>query len=433
MATSSNIVIENDSDLRRYLMARYASILQQDTSIVPIVITLPADKWLSANGLTILMTFIDAILYTRKDAKIYINLFDKRIVDAIIAHDPAVLADSKLVGAMIRKIIFYDSVELLPLLRERGIIVQPGKTTYDDLRNALEAFKNKRFYKYSSKMLALSPLIETEEQQHALTTRMKTLQNILYRNLFGRIDIETASAASGQIMFELVKNIYQHSGLQTANESLSAGFACAQINKFFLIDNHRYPPELCAATLEQVRPRIKGKDWRFLSISISDYGIGLCERIRKDLLDKYASLGEFDVGTYHVTKEMIADEGAILRMAISTDYSSKKVRHDWDEKWIHQDGEQRLEAKGYGLVYCMGFIARTFGRMQIRSGGARLSVFAKPEAPFEAVWQNTADSSRVMERSFDTYFDVSQDALSDAESQFPGTQVLIEIPVQVWG
>ena len=58
--------------------------------------------------------------------------------------------------------------------------------------------------------------------------------NILYWRLKDRNDFREVEEASGQIMFELVKNIYQHSDITP--KYLINGFTCAQINYKPLIE-----------------------------------------------------------------------------------------------------------------------------------------------------------------------------------------------------
>jgi len=427
-------IVDSDKDLREGLRRLYHQAVYKDHFEKTILIKLPIKSWISANSLNMLMIFIEAISYLKNDSKIYVELFDGAIVDFINDSKIDTGKEDQLIQGIIRKIIFYDSVELIPLLRRANVIVQPTFTSYEKLQSTMGAFKSKRFYKYSSKMLALSPLIENEEEQHALTTRVKTLQSIFQKNLFRRIDLSAAQEASSQIMFELVKNIYQHADIDIDTVNIARGFACAQIIKQPLIDNPAIPLDLCAAVLEYIRPGHRKKEWRILSITINDYGIGLAENLRRDLAQKLKNRGPFEIGRFVVSDELLHDDPTLIEIAVTTDYSSKTIRHPTEELWETQDEKIKLEAKGYGLVYCIAFIGQRFGRMRIRCGGTEVSIFAKPETPLKEVFYvNTSQLSEILQNKFHHYFDLIATTLPEEEKGFPGTQVSIEIPVEVFG
>ena len=126
----------------------------------------------------------------------------------------------------------------------------------------------------------------------------------------------------------------------------------------------------------------------------------------------------------------------MLQVASTTDFSSKHVRipqseDEKGEEWPDLDKAFPLAGRGYGLVYCMGFIARNFGRMRIRSGPIEIDFFPHAEAVLKKeIWTNVAKATDVLQHDFP--FDVKSRNLSPDHSIFPGTQILIEIPVEVW-
>ncbi|MEK6777425.1 MAG: hypothetical protein AABY87_11215 [bacterium] len=158
----STFTVNNDKDLRQGLMRFYYQVVYEEAFSKPIQIKLPIDKWISSNGLNMLLTFIAALRGTKDDFKIYLDLFDDETVMQIVNKQFDFNKNKELTENIIKKIIFYESMELLPLLRKSNVIIQPGKTTYENLKEILEAHKTKRYFEYSSRMLALNQLIENE-------------------------------------------------------------------------------------------------------------------------------------------------------------------------------------------------------------------------------------------------------------------------------
>ena len=179
----------------------------------------------------------------------------------------------------------------------------------------------------------------------------------------------------------------------------------------------------------------------WLSITINDFGIGLTKAVSvslKERLDRYDSL---KIGRYHVTKDTLNNEALLIEIAISTDFSAKMLRLSSDkcegkreiqegesEKWEGENETFLLANRGYGLIYCVGFIARTFGRMRIRSGSTELDIFPKAEAVLnQEVWSNVVRAEQELEENFP--FEIVRKMLDATQRSFPGTQILIEIPV----
>jgi hypothetical protein len=393
------------------------------------VIRLPTESWLSGNGLNTILVFLESVLQKRADARIYVEVFAPAVVEALEKQSSAA---SELGDAVYRKLVFYDAMDFFALLRARGVVLRPQKATCDALQQKLAAFKQERQYMYSSRMLALSPLIDSPREQYGLTARIRTLSSILSHNLRGRIDNDEVEEASNQIMFELVKNIYQHAEINRLNLA-AQGYACAQINRHFLFGNDVIPEVLVCSVLEHLRPAIRKKMWKYLSITISDYGVGISNKLTRYFEEKCSAGRKVRVGRFDVDSATAGDHRLMVEIAATTDFSTKTVRRPSDEQWKSGTETVTLAAKGYGLVYCLAFIAKHFGRVNIRSGSVSVSIYPKPDTPLSRdLLQNVGEASSALQECFSEFFLIQPRNLPPEEAHFPGTQILLEIPVEVF-
>lgn len=293
----------DDADLRTGIRAFYSKVVGSPSQDEPIVIKLPTRGWLSAAALNMLLTFIEAIQVGKPTARIYVDIFDYEDAESILSQSTDHTLDADGMSWLTRRLVFYEAMGLVNLLRQRNVLVRPTGKGIEKIQEILQAHKNKSSFLHSSRMLPLTPLVESEEDQYALTTRIKTLTHILYRNLYARIDIGDLEEASKQIMFEIVKNIYQHSNLPKDYTSRARGFASAQINKYPLIDNREFPQALIQSTLETIRKSITGKKWCWLSIAINDFGVGIVDKVRRFLEGRFTVAERIQVGRLLLSSE----------------------------------------------------------------------------------------------------------------------------------
>lgn len=406
----------------------YYKIIYENFDAI-IYIKLKNKVWYSANSLNFILTFIEALLSKKADIKISIDLFEEELIDQItfgnfyngnFIDNNEIIINTNEIYKMKSKFVFYDVLCFSELLYQYNTNVKPSPARYDGLKKKLEAYPFERFWRNSSKILSLSKLIKNELEQKYLSLRIETMTNILKRNLYGRISDEEAKDDSEQIMYEMVKNIYQHSELNTDNVYVNNGFACAQINKY---------PNSPKWDLEKTKMLFFNdgpfrKEWRFLTITINDFGVGLVNKIRKSLLEQIKDDG-FECGRFFVDNEFIKSDYNLMLLAITTDFSTKYFEQE--EKFL----EHKLANKGFGFVFCISFIAKKIGRMEIRSGASKLTIIAKDEAYKYFQWNNTGDANSLLQQKFDSFFDVFEEILSEDEAKFPGTQLIIEIPVEV--
>jgi hypothetical protein len=420
---------KNDVALREGIRSFYCKLIAQRPIQEPVVIHLPTDAWISANGLNMLLTFVEAIQFHDPDARIFVDLIDYDRAQQPPAGPAAVPDDN---NSVIRKLVFYEAMQLIQLLQDRRVVTRPSWEALRDLQDKLGAHKQPSHFLHSTRMLSLSPLVETDEEQFALTTRMRTFTGILYKHLFGRLDLQSMLEASNQIMFELVKNIYQHSELPDTYASKSRGFACAQVNQYPLIRSDRHPHELVTAVLEQVRPATRNKKWQWLTVTVSDFGVGISNKVSRFLRERSSGGAHLKAGRFSISDDTLLDHATLIQIAATTDFSTKLVHVAKDYAWVVQGEEYPLAGRGYGLVYCIGFIARMGGRMRVRSGPAEVDILPRPELILQQdVWSNVERSAEALRQDLPP-FDVVTRSLPPDQAMFPGTQIVLEIPVEDW-
>lgn len=410
---NNKFIISNDENLRNGIKKWYCDFMNDPSDFVFFEFnnlgngTKKMERF-SANGFNNLLIVICALKEHIPIVRIYVQLFSNQVVEELYAEGESYLRD-----AVKRELIFLDSLNLIDMLIELGVVIRPSNETIKKIIEMLAAKKQKlQFNSYSSKILCLSPLVNNNEEQYNLTFRMKTLISILYRRL--KIDYDIVKEASGQIMFELVKNIYQHSGIK--NEKMINGFTCAQINPKPLIklsnseEEEKYS-ESVFLSLSQNNTNFmldsenKGS---FISITMNDFGVGIHNRVMEK---RECSINE-----------------AIL-FAFTTDFSSKTFEID-DEYWEYNSGTQKvpLEHRGYGLLYCLLFIFNNLGRIKVCSGNSEVKLFAKIEKWAEDHSCKTpVDFLELLKKyGYKEYFSV--ECIKTNCENFVGTQILIEIP-----
>lgn len=369
----------------------------------------------SANGFNNLLIVICAIKQLESDTRIYVQLVSNEAIKVI--NDKQ--GNDNIKNGLRNLFIFFESLNLIENLLKIGVIVRPSDEVYKKLVEKLDAKKKERKNTYSSKILCLSPLINDDQEQYNLTYRMKTLMNILYWQFKNNIDFREVKEASGQIMFELVKNIYQHSGIDNMNKI--NGFTCAQINSFPIIkffdgkNENNYTESLFLALAQKKHKFLLNTKNRgtFISITVNDFGVGIHNNVMK-----------------RTSCENIKD--AIL-LAFTTNFSSK-IFNSKMEYWRYKENKDgvKLEYKGYGLLYCLLFVFKNLGRIQISAGNIELKLFTKID-----FWANNFEGCNTpvdflkllksMPNGYTDAFKIEEREIGSKE--FVGTQILIEIPI----
>ena len=410
-----------DSDIRNKIRIFFNDCISNDENNLEILIKLGNSFWMSANSLSLILTFIESIMIKRSTAKIYIDLFDQDTVSHILSNEYNL--EEINVIEFINRMRFYEAMQFAEILFKYHVNVYPNYDNYIAMREALAAVPEKRLWLHSAKILYLNKLIEDELQQRTLSDRIAIMANILKNNLFLRVDQSEAQEDSEQIMFELIKNIYQHSKTVLDDKYLNSGFTCAQINKYPLLNIPKVNPELLNDLFYKEQSRNEKQNWKYLSITINDFGVGLAEKLRSDLRNKLNGQ-MLEIGRFKIDKEFIQDDSKLIELAVTTNFTTKSY-----DRTIEKFLEKKLVNRGYGYIFCMAFIAKNFGRMEVSSGRVKLLFMAKPTALFEDCWHNMTTVSDLLQNHFEKYFEISTIQLTSEESRFPGTQLLIEIPV----
>lgn len=415
MINNNKFIVYNDNDLRDGIKEWFCEFQKTPNDIAFIEFSIEDDVKIerySANGFNNLLIVICSLKEQNPNIRIYLQLISNDILEKIEDN-----SRTNLRSGIKKLLIFLESLNLVDMLLKLGVVIRPSDEILQNLIVKLDAKKEERKSIYSSKILCLSPLINDSQEQYNLTFRMKTLMNILYWQLKDRINFREVEEASGQIMFELVKNIYQHSGLE--NELMINGFTCAQINNKPIIklndeiEEMRYTESLFLALSQRNNNYVLDNKNRgsFISITINDFGVGIHKRV----MDK---------------KQCYSIEQAII-YAFTTNFSSKIYENE-TEYWQYNVESKgiKLEHKGYGLLYCLMFVFKNLGRIKICSGNIEMKLFAKIEewAKME-ICKTPVDFLNMLntsDRGYKEYFDLEVKKLK--YNDFLGTQILIEIP-----
>lgn len=407
-------IVNNDEDLRDGLKKWFCEYRKQPEDFVFIDFrikdNLKIEKF-SANGFNNLLTVVCALYQTNPNIKIYVQLISNDIIEMINTDN---LSD-KLKKGLRQLLIFFQSLNLIDMLLKLDVVVRPSDEGLQNIIQKLDAKKEERISMYSSKILCLNPLINNSQEQYNLTYRMKTLISILYWQLKNRINFREIEEASGQIMFELVKNIYQHSGIE--NNLMINGFTCAQLNLFPIVtfNNHHKEKNYTEAAFLTLSQRdensfiLNKKNWgSFISITVNDFGVGIHSKV----LERYPD---------------ISIEDAIM-MAFTTNFSSKMIENE--EFWQVNNGVDKipLEHKGFGLIYCLMFVFKNLGRIKICSKNIEIKLFTKLDNWIrESMWCTPVDFLALIKtKGYLKLFDMEVKKLEFGD--FVGTQILIEIP-----
>jgi len=457
MDQSFTFHFQQDGEVINKLRSYYTEIIPDIELLRDVAIVLPSTSWMSANSLSHILIFIQAIKGQNKFIDISVDLFDLNAIGKILSAN----AENVFLTKVKDKVVFYETMEFIDRLSELDVTVFPTTPIYAKIKSKLSAKKEQLKNKYSSRILSLSPLIDNQVEQHELSRRMNTLSNILYYNLPNvnnyenievsrkTINVESIKKFSTKIMYELVKNIYQHAGIEDSNSIYSSGFACAQIYPYSKIKHNNIEKDLLGSIISYIRKQPQEDGFNYLAISINDWGVGIIERV----------LSAIEVNIDKSVRNRKIDKGELLKIAAMSDFTSRlKVVKDSDfetmgnidskdyfnslrqiiddekrEFWIDEKGNRiPLEPKGYGLVYCLGFIFLTVGAIRIRCGEHELYITPKISEynEDESDWKSSWKTAQLIKKNLNKYFNYKVVKIPASQKLFPGTQILIEVPVK---
>ena len=422
------IKIKHYDNIYLQLYSFWHKIVYEDRFKNPIKIQLSEMGYYRANTFNFILIFIESLLAKNGNARIYVDLLNPDVVSMLLTAeqrgDNFYVNNSKLneftKNRAIALITFYISTGFVENLYKNDINVNPGPDSFQEIVKKYGAEPFVRKWKHSAKMLSLTRVIDTELDQRVLSDKVDNMATILYQNLWGRTGTREAKDA-GQMMFELVKNIYQHAPFNIKSNSINNGYISAHVQKTPILKKPPLDIDLIKDLLF-TKSRLKTAR-RYLSISINDFGIGLVKKVRDDLTltDEKAKK---NIGRFKITKEFIQDDANLILLATTTDYTTKYL--DGEERFL----DKKLSNKGYGYIFCMSFIAKNFGRMEVRAGTKSVLFIAKGNALFNESLNNNESAAESLQNSFNELFDLSISDLGQVCGSFPGTQTIIEIPVQ---
>jgi len=275
--------------------------------------------WISANSLCLFLSFLDIIMMEFKNLEISINILNLNVLQDIYEQDDKDKKKEQL-EIFVDKVRFFHVWNLPYLIYERqerlekhnpnniSLHFSPNKVLFYNWLNKLNDFIDpSSFDGLSSTFLPIS-ILENETSLSAYKSRVdrriSNITNILWTHIYGRYKLSSrekiaqhkkATKVSTNIMYELVKNILQHSGKEGVINNY--GHTTVQVLKrslLFAHNNKTYP----FSSRDDLRPyrkheiaNILGMNdinetnaeeaLRYLSISIVDFGVGIANSVKE--------------------------------------------------------------------------------------------------------------------------------------------------------
>lgn len=464
-------------------------------------------RWIPVQTLALIAALAEG-LRARNGARVKLTLFSLEDVRQVTSSLSGKLPPKDLVREIRDLIRFYYLNGFPELMDKIGAVLVPSISVCGELYRHLRA-EVKTGHQYSSTMLPLSTLIEDPVCNTNLAERLANVKNILINQLYQeeafskepskiRKAQEKAEVASTIFMFELVSNIYQHAYYSLSPRSSNRGFAGAQIAHYPLAEmadvrmrtfaKLKGKPELASSPHDLLSSTV-----RYLALSVCDFGLGLPQRVRRDLESKLAELAArleehvphsaetiANIGKVAaaVKEQLSKTDSELIIWASTTPYTCKldlpaassqmateigeglekvaerfqgipaveatkqKNAYDVSVEFIENEQVIRriLHPAGFGLGYCLLFAAKNFGSLTITSAGVEVTFNAKEEA-YRMNQSGGLDLSygfELLRKDPQSLFDIrvapskvpaTSDVAKSACNQFPGTLIHIDIPV----
>ena len=418
-------------------------------------------SWISANTLSFFLLFIEQITRKIDLYNIKIKLFSEEIDDKIFHHNSDLTEE--LLNKFASKLRFYNRwhfpyqiYRIKNKVNKKGLPFRsincfPSKTpilTWVEALNEIvggPSFETEEndSDKISSTLLPIS-IIEKEKSKSYIKKnvdlKINNLCNILWMHIYGNKkyahpsevikEHRKAEKVSNNILYELVKNIYQHS--EAGNKKGNVGFITVQILKKSILyarNNTSYPNSDTNRPIRKAEiADALGFDYsseqevennvRYLAISILDRGQGLHTSVLNHI--KAESGG----ASNDLTEEQLIEK------AIFSNFTTKKIKKKLPEFICADDQVIQLSPRGYGWIYCLLFIAARLGSFNVSSGKTSITYRTKVEGYREIVsLRGKFGAFRRAEELFAAPGKIFEKIPKLDSPSFVGTRVLIEMPI----
>jgi hypothetical protein len=450
-------------------------------------------RWVPVSLLIHILTFIEGIRSKKIQADITVELFPTGVIKTILEPEHPEVLTMDLLKKVVSLVRFYAINQFPELIATAGASTIPSATYFEFIREDLKVDiprslpylvkptkgsvpepppRGVSASDYSSTMMPLVSLVNTPLENSALAHRLGNVKNILRNQIYrekqsGRpYDLDKAERkaeiASTIFMFELAANIYQHAFAHLPPAVRVCGYTAAQIVRF--------PQGQDAQIHLKTFARLKGlssdefshtdlsQQIRFLSLIVSDFGIGIVDRVRSDLNKKRQKIKQMvlPLGDAAIAEraqrlqqwlENASDYDAhqLLVLAATTPYTSKadveslssvdalrwlerdkdaiddalkgmekaaKEQQDWEEVVEILDGKEVLRhilhPAGFGLGYCLLFVVRHFGSLTMTCGNDQVTFNAREEAyeMLDSARLDLTDGLDLLQSRPDALFDI---------------------------
>lgn len=422
-------------------------------------------KWISANTLVIFLSFlgyvsnmvnnlfIDIRLFSKVDTKMMFNESENR---------PNLLFFKKFTDK-VRFYINWDFFNQIYLLEstlnsvdECKIQCYPSEDLLENWIKKLHEIVSVNRDGFSSNLIPLSSIIDERSKSNKknnLDKEIKNLTYILWTHMYGRdrkpvyADLKKAEETSANIMFELVKNIYQHGKNNIFN---IYGFTTVQIiRKSIIFANHNlsYPYikdkqynkyDLGLLLGQDVNEKTADNIIRYLAISIVDFGPGIPSKI-KQLYSNMQNCSDKTITDLELIKQAIFSSCTTKTAFKKNINLTEDVFNDNNQIIKQQDSEFYitdeyaipLSPRGYGWIYCVIFIAQNLGSFNVTSGNVSVTFKTKKDgyAKMLAIEdkENALELAEDYLRNPNDIFD--EESIIYDTTIMPGTRIFLEIPI----
>ncbi len=139
---------QNDQELREGIRGFYAKLHEYLPLREPVMIKLPMKPWISANALNMLLIFIEAFRLHNPESKIFVELIDNKIVQRLLTRGKLAASIMDHMYYLRNKLIYYEKIRLLELLRVHDVVVKPDGDDLDIIKEKIKAHVRKSYFEY---------------------------------------------------------------------------------------------------------------------------------------------------------------------------------------------------------------------------------------------------------------------------------------------
>lgn len=423
----------NDVSFERTLRNTYFRLKSKQIKDQMIIIDFSNNNFVLLKSLNFLFCFICAIKTNFYNLIIKIKLFNEKEIINFEKYSSS-YSDNHLDldRIMISKLLFQETSGFLKLIQKLDIRTYPDINELREIKEKHNIVRKNEKHGTSISIMPLTEIVSDSITDNIyISKNMDRLCLILVNNIPTKIDKVDAEYYSKHILFELIKNVYQHSLIK--NDDIPRGMVSAHLYKYPNIKrinneeliNHKDEVTLVQSWINFSRRSEQDRiPIEFLTITIDDYGVGLINNINN-----------YYEKSHNISSTLTPKE--LIFKAITTRFTTKTVHDNSQDIFYTENAPHALTKKGYGFLWCLYYIAKYYGKMKLCTSKYILLLSSKLDPNFTLSENNMNNMShfyKLIENKFDSLFECKfiEDkdySKSNPKNLFPGTQISIEFPI----